>query len=75
MGQSGQSLAPALRFSTESVLSPHCDQNPFFIAMGKLCDTLANPDLTEVSQVICLEGFLYPWPSGARAHKTAAFRA
>ena len=55
-----------LRFSMGPVMDAHCDQTSFsFTALGKLCATLANRELIEVSQNISQQCFAYPLPSGA----------
>lgn len=58
-----------LRFSIGPVMDAHCDQTSFsFTALGKLCATLANRELIEVSQNISQQCFVYPLPCGAGTH-------
>ena len=58
-----------LRFSVGPVMDAHCDQTSFSLtALGKLCATLANRELIEVSQNTSQQCFVYPLPSGAGTH-------
>ena len=61
------------RFSMGPVMDVCCDQTSFsFTALGKLRATLADRELTEVSQNISQQCFVYPLPFGGGTQLNSA---